>query len=372
MTISAIQDLTAISQDPAQSARGWKAHGRPVVGYLSNNVPLEIIHAAGMLPFHLQGDPQQEPALANEYMEPAFDPVTRSVFNRLLAGEYDFLDLIVLPRSNDAHQRLYYYLCEMKRAHSRFPLPPVFLVDILHSPRESTAAHNRKKITEFARFLEDQSGTTLDDAALARAIEQYNCARHRLNSITQLRAEASVHLSSTLVHQLYTAARSIAITDFNSLVETLPTELPHGEGAKNQTPIVLAGNGPDHPGLHTLIDDLGGRVAGDYHSLGNHFLAGRVDENLDPMEALSRYYGKTRSSRTFMDAEDLITFARQQSAAGILFFYMHREEALTWHYPRQRDAAQSAGLKTLLLSEQDYDLNTEAIRPLLEEFLNQS
>ena len=39
------------------SAREWKEKGGKVVGYLCDNVPEEIIAAAGFFPFRLSGDP---------------------------------------------------------------------------------------------------------------------------------------------------------------------------------------------------------------------------------------------------------------------------------------------------------------------------
>ena len=41
-----------------RAARAWKAAGGKVVGYLCDNVPEELIMAAGFLPYRLSGDPR--------------------------------------------------------------------------------------------------------------------------------------------------------------------------------------------------------------------------------------------------------------------------------------------------------------------------
>src|SRR5690606_25742654 len=134
-----------------------------------------------------------------------------SVFNKLLKGDFDFVDAIVLPRSNDAQQRLYYYLCELKRQKAAFRLPPVFLVDILHSERDSTLRHNQRKVTEFIAFMEAQSGRPLDDSALAQAIADYNSARDQLQRFNALRARRDMDLPSALSHAVYAAAQSLPV-----------------------------------------------------------------------------------------------------------------------------------------------------------------
>ena len=74
-------------------AKKWKASGGKVVGYLSGGVPEEIIMAAGLFPVRLAGDIYRPTPLADEYMEFNFDPIVRSLYDMLLAGEFAFRDM---------------------------------------------------------------------------------------------------------------------------------------------------------------------------------------------------------------------------------------------------------------------------------------
>jgi benzoyl-CoA reductase/2-hydroxyglutaryl-CoA dehydratase subunit BcrC/BadD/HgdB len=123
---------------PFDAARTFKAAGGKVVGYLSNNVPVELIHAAGAFPLQLVARPGPTPT-ADKYMEDLFDPVVRSVFDQALTGALDFVDLIVLPRSNDSFQRLYYYLSEIQRTGAA-STPEATLYDVQMLPTASSAA----------------------------------------------------------------------------------------------------------------------------------------------------------------------------------------------------------------------------------------
>lgn len=372
MTSNASDIFTAIQKDRNQAAISWKAAGGKVVGYLSNAIPLEVIHAAGMLPIHLSGDPAAETPLADRFLEPAFDPFTRSVLQRLLAGDFSFVDLLVLPRSNDSYQRLYYYLCELHRKHPEWKLPPVYLLDLLHSPRPSTAEHNLKKLTVFSRFLSDFAGSEVTDSDLAGAIHSYNKARVQLQRFTSLRARKDIFIPSTLAHAIYAGAQSLPIQVFTTHLTSLNDALSkEGANDAHTKRVIIAGNGLDHPLLHRCMDALGVQVVGDYHSLGNHFLVSRVDEDKAPMLALNdHYHGEIKSTRSFApNVAEVADFAQQQNADAVVFFYLLREEALTWHYPRQRNAAEAAGLGTVLLNEQDYRMNEENLLPLLKGVL---
>jgi len=358
--------------DKSASARAWKNTGGKVVGYLSNNVPLEIIYAAGMMPYHLDGKPNVPTPLADEFMEPAFDPLTRSIFERVLSDEFDFLDAIVLPRTNDAQQRLYYYLCEIERSYPQYKLPPVYLLDMLHTQRPTSDAHNAMMIQHFKQFIESVSGNPVADENLTQSVSLYNRLRDALLRVTRLRSRSPAAISGVETQHLYGAVRSLPPEQSLALVlDFIQTAEGRELAANDNRPrIVIAGNGFDHDGLHQLIEKHNAVVVGDYHAMGNHFLTARVTENDEPLVAICQHYHyQTLSCRSFIHPDDVVTFAEQQKADGIIFHYMLREEALTWHYPKQSRAAQQAGLKTLLLTDQPYAVDELKVSPPLQNFI---
>jgi len=358
------------NKDKCLAAREWQKSGKKVAGYLSNTIPIELIHAANIMPFHLFGEPNRPTPLADLYMEPAFDPMTRSIFDKILAGDFDFLDTIILPRTSDALQRLYYYLCELKRQDKGYPIPDLFLVDLLHSPWYSSARYNHARLIEFQTYLAERVGSEIQPEAALESIKTYNHARRLLRQMTRERARLPRSITSAMSHAVYSAARTLPVELFNHLTTEL---LEQFSGMRTETGrrLVIAGNGTDDPGLYELIDQLDATVVGDYHAYGNHFLVGQVDESHEPIAALSKHYHReTKSYRTFRpNPHDLSDFTKQQKADGILFYYMVKEEALTWYYPKQKQVAEADGIKTVLLSDQPYLLDTERIINTLREFI---
>ncbi|GAB1263356.1 2-hydroxyacyl-CoA dehydratase subunit D [Aurantivibrio infirmus] len=380
MNDTLLEPIQSIINDRRSQARKWKSKGGKVVGYLSNNIPLELIEAAGMMPFHLNGDPKQNTEHADEFMEPAFDPITRVIFDSLLKGDFEFVDLILLPRSNDAQQRLYYYICEIQRKHPHYKLPPVFLVDLLSSPRATTEKHNLLKFKEFLTFLESFTESVIDEQKISAAIKSYNLVRNQLREFNHYRADPNSALSSLDAYHAYSATQCLTVEDLTQALTKILATLEEKLKLKTRDDLevgtkkrfILAGNGVDHPDLHRFLDSLGATVAGDYHSYGNHFLVTQINEEIDPLEAITEhYYRDTKSSRSFnFDPEEIVRFAKQQNASGILFHYLKKEEAITWLYPKQQLAAKEHGLKVVMLPEQDYETKTDVMQPLLQDFID--
>jgi benzoyl-CoA reductase/2-hydroxyglutaryl-CoA dehydratase subunit BcrC/BadD/HgdB len=366
-----LKPFSAFLDNPAFVIREWQAQGGKIAGYLSNNVPLEILHAAGLLPVHLSGDPALQPEKADKFMERAFDPITKSVFDRLLRGHFDELDLIVLPRGNDAQQRLYYYLCELARNYPEFDLPEVTLVDLLNTLRPSTDVHNQRRLAQTVTLLENNFSCLLTEDKLSAAIRDYNQARMLLTEFTTLRARSPLSLNGQLAFTVYQAARSMPVTAFN---EAMQAFLPKARNfpAETARKVILAGNGLDYPGLYQLIESQGVSVVGDYHAYGNHFLNGQISSEEAPLAAISHYYQRdSRSCRSFeVDPQELLDFARAQGADAVIFYFLFGEEAWTWQQPKQKQLLDAAGIPSTVFYDQPYALDQSTISASLQTLID--
>jgi len=145
------------------AAREWKDRGGKVAGYFCDNVPEEMILAAGLFPFRISGDPWGGTELADRYTEPFYQPDVRSMFNMLLSGRYDFLDFLIIPYSRDAILALYYHLGKVQQIDPALKLPELYLFDIPRTRfwlsslyiRDRVRELNKKQIkTSIERFIE--------------------------------------------------------------------------------------------------------------------------------------------------------------------------------------------------------------------------
>lgn len=347
--------FTAVLDAPLSAATASK---RPVVLYVSNNIPLELIWACGCFPLQLPTAPRSDYSRADRYLEPNFEPMVRSALEQLLSGELNAARLLVLPRTLDAWQRLYYYLCELQRSFGEH-VPEPFLYDLQQQPNSSSAQYNLESTRLLAAKLQALSGLQLTDAALRESIALYNRIRGELAQLAARRHQQPCKLSGADSLELITAVQrqdpSVAAAALHELNGTPSAATFAG------TPTLLVGSAHDSPRLHQAIERAGGQVVSDFHYRGDWCFGPLVREDGDPLAALSEHYHQqSLSSRSYpLPLFALLDAAARSGAKAALFFYYNEEEALTWDYPAQSAALEARGLRTLLLPRQTYPIGSD-------------
>jgi len=85
----------------------WKAAGGKVVGYFCSHVPVEVLTAAGVLPFRMRGTGSTGTELADASFSSINCSFPKHTFNQALRGEFDFLDGLICISSYDHVRRVY-------------------------------------------------------------------------------------------------------------------------------------------------------------------------------------------------------------------------------------------------------------------------
>lgn len=337
--------------DPLAAARAAKARGQRVVGYLGPSVPVELITAASLAPVHLMGKTGPTPR-ADEWMEPCFDPIVRSVLDQILAGDLAFLDAIALPRTNDSQQRLYYYLCELRRNGVAIPEP--ILVDIQLTGSAPSQAYNRARMTELAATFA-RLGAPLD---LPGAIRTHNARRRRLAVLRESGLSGADGLVTLIASRLMDGAA------FDMALAAIQPAAPTGRR------LLINGNALDRPAIHEAVARRGGVVVADEHGLGDHLIGALVDETGDPLAALAKAAAQAPAARSMPhDPARLVARAQAVRAEAVLFHFIKEEEAMTWDYPSDRAALERAGIRVGCLADQPYPLDERALDAALKECL---
>lgn len=351
--------ILAAYDAPYAAAQAYKAGGGCVIGYLGNTAPVELIEALGAYPVMLTGLPGRQTPRADEFMEDLFDPIVRGVFEQVLEGRLAWLDALVLPRSNDSIQRLYYYLCELRRRGMAAPLPVLF--DLQHTPSEAARDYNLARMADLKAALEGVTGRGVTEDRLGEAIAHFETRRAHVAAFAAARPGRA--LAGSVALKAYTAWRVMPPGAFD--VALLGLEAGNGKAPAGPR-VVLAGSAQDTPDLHLLVEAGGGRVVGDYHPLGDLLIGDAAPAGLSPLAALTRrYQSGLMSSRTFpRPPEALAGFARARQADLVIFHFWKVEEALTWDYPAERRALEAAGVRTLAFTDQPYGIDRRLAAPI--------
>jgi hypothetical protein len=281
-----------------------------MIAYVGPDLPQDLMTATGACSGPLGWNVDRAMHAADRWLESKFPLWTRSILQDWADGGLDGTDAVIFSRADDAAQRLYYYVCELReRGDISGPEPMIF--DAATIGRASSVAHMRGAIERLAARL------GVDDAALEGGIVATNVLRDVAPEIG-------------------------------------------GDGPL----CLLAGTPPPDRRLHTMIEAAGWRAAGQTLTESwQHPGDLHVDEGSgDPCAAIARQlHGAAQGSRAFRDhAGALMAQAQDVRASAAILWFAEEDEARIWHLPAQRDALAQADVPTLILTRRDWRANDGA------------
>ena len=106
-TTGAMAKVEKYYEDYGFRARELKQEGKKIIGYLCAFTPVEIITAAGFIPFRIKGNVNEPITKADTQMETIVCPLVRSCYDMTLKGHYNFLSGIIIPHACDSICRTY-------------------------------------------------------------------------------------------------------------------------------------------------------------------------------------------------------------------------------------------------------------------------
>lgn len=379
--MTALQTLVENYSERASAAREWKAAGGLAVGYVGVDVPAELLIGAGVFPLRLTADPAGSTALADRYVAPTFNPMVRSLLNRLLDGTYAFLDHIILTNSSEALVRLFYCLREIKRVEPYAGTPDFYFFEFLHTRFRSSALYNRDRTRGLWRQLETWTGKAITDAALRAAIAVCNENRRLLQALAYQRIAPQLQLSGVTASQIIGASMFMPKAEHNRLLREALREISQYP-PRHAVRLFVEGSSLDHTQLYEILESTGAVVVAEDSDWGNRAFDTLVDETcasattneIGPLDAIVERYHYTAPSPTKSTIQERVDYcvrrAVEAKADGVVFFLMQGENPPAWDYPEQRKALEARGIRTLCLDRQPYALaDIAGLKAKIEAFV---
>jgi benzoyl-CoA reductase/2-hydroxyglutaryl-CoA dehydratase subunit BcrC/BadD/HgdB len=383
--VSAIDHLQQLYRHRDAAARAWKAEhaGAPVVGYLCDNVPEELILAAGCLPYRLSGDPDVGADALERYVQPFAPPFSArnrgvgfvdAILQMLLAGRFDFLDYLIVPHTRKTIQAFYRELTLVQQNEPSLSIPELFYLDRAYTPFYTSEVFNRQSLLQLRAQLEHWSGHALTDAAIADAIDITNTSRRLLQQVAALRAADPARISGVDALQLIATSYFMDKREHNRLLQSVLDEAP--STASSGRPRVFVGGSPlDNLSFYEVVESCGAVVVAEDHCWGNRCGEFEVDTTLPPFEALAdRYHRKPACSIEFPMARVVDRCVGRACAAQVdraIFFVMQGDGVHVWDTPDEIAALERSGVPCLLLNQQPYRLtDSESLRTRISEFVS--
>jgi len=337
-TTSWLDDIRALLRDPLRVARTVASSGQRVVAYAGGDVPVELILAAGALPLRLYGTAAATP-LADRYLESAFTPESRALCEQWLRGDLDNIDTVIFSRSDDASQRLYYYLCELQRG-QRTQGPTPLLFDVATIARGTSVDNTLIATKRLASQLQS------DYSALPISASRYRTRMEILDRLRTLRRAANSLRGS----DAFSVLRAADLDWRDEFDKHLVQYLDNVAGFSPLARVLFAGNTPPDNRFHVAAEQAGGNIVGELteHRHAMTMIGSDVIGDI----AHRHHQGATIAQQMRTSPSLLVNRAREVNAQGVIVWAIEEDGALPWEIARQVNALRGAGIPTLSLTRQ--------------------
>ena len=374
-----LQKVETYYQNYGLRARELKDQGQKIIAYLCSLVPVEIITAAGCVPFRIRGDVHEPITKGDTNLETIACPFIRSCFDVSLKGRYEFSDGLIIPHACDSMARTY------STWRYSLGLPYSHFINVPHTITESSMDFFIAELNTFRKSLGRFVGKEISDDDLAQAIDLYNKNRDKAKALYELRKADPPLVSGAELATVLTVGMSLPVTESNELFDDVLEKLTQ----RNKAPyakaprILIDGACVDNIDFITLIEESGANVVADSLCIGTRDYWPHTEVEGDPMKALAhRYLDKINCPRTYREKvgetyqEDLASrfgdigsLIKEFTVDGVILYIYKYCDPFGFEVPARKAYLDSMNIPVLYL-EDEYSAGTIGrLRTRIQAFL---
>jgi bcr-type benzoyl-CoA reductase subunit C len=359
-------------------AKELKGSGKKIIGYLSALGPVEIMTAAGVVPFRLKGNVSEAISKGDAFMETIVCPFVRNVFDAAVKGKFSFLDGMVLPHQCDSIDRtneVWSY---------NLNLPYWHYLNLPHVTDNPSVEFTKELYRVFIGTLEKLTGQKITDEAIAKAVEAHNENRRLMRDLYALRKMNPPLISGAEVMKVLVAAMSLPVEESSALIQAVTKEVSKRDAKSDgkSARIMLIGDQIDDVAIIDAIESTGAHMVMDDLSIGAKMYWGDVDVTPDPVQGIAeRYLRKLKIPTTFVGSKDtypeileeryghMKQFISEFQVNGVILFIYKYCDPYGFEVPAMKSYIESTGTPVLYL-EDEYSTSTLArTKTRVEAFL---
>ncbi len=365
-----------LENSPLDLVNDWKqAHPKTkVVGCYPVYTPVELIHAAGMLPVGIIGAGNRlEIAHADSRFQSFVCSIVKSTLELGLTERLKFLDGIVFHSICDPARNLG---SVFKRNFSDL------VVEYIHFPQNMTSPHTIEYLTaeyrRLAKSYENLSGNAITDESLRKSISVYNRQRSLLRQLYAIRRATPQNLSTVECYVLTRIGTLLPPEEHVSILnEAIPQLRDRNEKPKDRIRVVLEGSFCEQPPIELLdgLESAGCYILDDDLLTGWRWFLDDVSDAGDPIRSLadaylnhSVYSGVKHDTRE-PKAKHLIDKFRETGAAAVLILAAKFCEPALFDYALYKRALEKEGIPHLCLEFEEKMWIFDKARTEVETFV---
>jgi benzoyl-CoA reductase subunit C len=358
------------------SVREWKAQhpGGKAVGCFPVYTPVEIIHAAGMLPVGLFGGGTTiELANADARFQSFVCSIAKTTLEMGFQARLKPLDGLIFSS-----------ICDVARNLSSVVARnfPEFQVEYIHHAQNMTspaaADYVESEFRRVQRNMEKLSGRAIGQDALAASLRLYNRVRGLLRRLYEIRRESPQLISTVELYVLVRSGTLVPPEEHLRELEQVLDLLPARQGRpKDRIRVVIESAFCEQPPLDLLqvVEDAGCYIVDDDLLTGWRWFVEDVPEDLSPLRALAEsyirrsVYSSVRHDGPRPRTAGLVEKVRRAGAQAVIFMPAKFCEPALFDYPLFRVALEEAGIPHLVVEFEEKMWTFERTRNELETFV---
>lgn len=365
-----------LEESPLDQVTQWKANhpGSKVIGCYPVYTPVEIIHAAGMLPVGILGGGNKlEIAHADSRFQSFVCSIVKSTLELGLTGRLHFLDGIVFHSICDPARNL---ASVFKRNF------PQLMVEYIHFPQNMVSPGTVDYLAaEYVRLksrYEELVGRPISDAALRESIRLYNEQRKLIRDLYKFREEKPHNLSTVECYILTRIGTLLPPEEHVTILkEAFAALQERDEKRKDRIKVILEGSFCEQPPLELIegLEAAGCYILDDDFLLGWRWFSEDIPLEGDPIRNLARAYinqsvysGVKHDSRE-PKSKHLIDKVRQSGAAAVVILAAKFCEPALFDYALYRQALEREGIPHLYLEFEEKMWIFDKARTEVETFV---
>jgi len=275
----------------------WKQQGRKVIGFFCSYIPEEIMYASDILPYRIRPTKCTQTKEADIYMSNVNCTFARCCLDYGLREKFSFLDGLISMNSCD-HIRRLYDIWRLKR-----PLPFMHFLSVPHLNHRRAIEWYKDELKIFKDAIEKQSGVSVTQDKLEKAIEIYNRTRRLLRKFSEVMKQDFPPITGIEYLNVILASFVTPKEQYNQLLEGLLEEIKVRKASSNlKARLMLIGSAFDQLEFIKIIEDSNGRVVTDTLCFGSRFYYDIFESDSDLIGSLAKFYLHKASCPRFSEA----------------------------------------------------------------------
>lgn len=339
------------------------------IGYTCSYVPEVLLSVGNLLPVRARAYGVEGTELADIYLSKMLCSYVRSILEFSMDGRFDFLQGWVFTSSCSHLHRLYdnvEYLAKPDFNH---------ILDVPSLSNDGAKKWYRKELEKLRCALSDQFTVDMSDDAISAAIATYNQQVATIKNIGTLRKDTHPSISGSEFHRLMTAwftmPKQVVCAAAKEYHQTLTAR---EQPKKYRARLMVIGAQLDNPSFTDTVESQGGLVVADRYCTGSIPGLLEIDENKDPMTALTEHVFQRTSCPKMMEQFDqrlaqALAAIDEYSVDGVIIESIKFCDLWGYESSSLSAALRKAGIPVLTI-EREYTQGAEGqLRTRIQAFL---